>query len=203
MDTGFWQKGFSADVAAAVPGYILGGVASFSVPWAFGTVVGLAALALEKTPSWPTYPNPMTAEEVGASLVLPYVAQTVAGKGGAAAILLIIFMSCTSIASAQMIATSSIISFDIYGTYVNKRPSDKQLIRWSHFGVVFTSIFISSLATAFHAGGVDMTWTLYMMGNIINPGCIPTMLALLWKRQTRTAAIVSPIFGMACGLSVW
>ncbi|CAO2649799.1 Nn.00g010910.m01.CDS01 [Neocucurbitaria sp. VM-36] len=203
MDTGFWQKGFSADVAAAVPGYILGGVASFSVPWAFGTVVGLAALALEKSPSWPTYPNMMSDEEVGASLVLPYVAQTVAGKGGAAAILLVIFMSCTSIASAQMIATSSIISFDIYGTYVNKRPTDKQLIRWSHIGVVFTSVFISSLATAFHRGGVDMTWTLYMMGNVINPGCIPTMFALLWKRQTRTAAIVSPIFGMACGLSVW
>jgi Na+/proline symporter len=55
-----------------------------------------------------------------------------------------------------MIATSSIISFDIYGTYINKNPTDKQLIRWSHIGVVFTSIFISSLATAFHKGGVDM-----------------------------------------------
>jgi Na+/proline symporter len=41
MDTGFWQKGFSADVAAAVPGYILGGNAYFAIPWAFGTIVGL------------------------------------------------------------------------------------------------------------------------------------------------------------------
>lgn len=76
MDTGFWQKvrfekssmllgetdifcvqGFSADVASAVPGYVLGGVASFSVPWAFGTIVGLGALALENTPAWPTYPR--------------------------------------------------------------------------------------------------------------------------------------------------
>jgi hypothetical protein len=57
MDTGFWQKGFSADLASAVPGYILGGIASFSVPWAFGTIAGLAALALENTPAWPTYPN--------------------------------------------------------------------------------------------------------------------------------------------------
>lgn len=92
MDTGFWQKGFSADVAATVPGYILGGVASFSVPWCFGTIVGLAALALETTPIWPSYPNAMSPEEVSAGLVLPYVAQAVAGKGGAAAILLTIFM---------------------------------------------------------------------------------------------------------------
>jgi Na+/proline symporter len=92
MDTGFWQKGFSADVASAVPGYVLGGVASFSVPWAVGTIVGLAGLALERTPGFPTYPNAMTAAEVSNGLVLPYVAQTVAGKGGAAAILLSIFM---------------------------------------------------------------------------------------------------------------
>lgn len=41
MDTGFWQKGFSADIAAAVPGYIIGGNAYFAIPFTFGTVVGL------------------------------------------------------------------------------------------------------------------------------------------------------------------
>ncbi|KAJ0423270.1 Sodium:solute symporter family-domain-containing protein [Aspergillus carlsbadensis] len=203
MDTGFWQKGFSADFAATVPGYILGGVASFSVPWAFGTIVGLAGLALEKTSGWPTFPNAMTPGEVNAGLVLPYVAQTVAGKAGAGAILVTIFMSTTSIASAQMIATSSIISFDIYGTYVNKAPTNAQLLRWSHIGVVFSSLFISTLATAFHKGGVDMTWLLYMIGLLTCPGVFPTCLALLWKGQTRAAAITAPIVGMASGLAVW
>uniref|UniRef100_A0A0B7K4Z2 Urea active transporter n=1 Tax=Bionectria ochroleuca TaxID=29856 RepID=A0A0B7K4Z2_BIOOC len=203
MDTGFWQKGFSADVAAAVPGYVLGGVASFSVPWTVGTVGGLAAIALEQTPAFPIYPRTMTAEEVSSGLVLPYVVQAVSGKAGAAALLVTIFMACTSIASAQMIATSSIISFDIYGTYINKTPNDKQLIRWSHIGVVTTLIFISTLATAFHLGGVDMSWLLYVIGNMINPGVFPTLFTLLWRGQTRLAAIVSPIVGMICGISVW
>jgi SSS family transporter len=203
MDTGFWQKGFSADFAAAVPGYVLGGVASFSVPWAFGTIVGLGALALEKTPIWPTYPSAMTASEVNAGLVLPYVAQAVAGKAGAGAILLVIFMSTTSIASAQMIATSSIISFDIYGTYINPTPTNSQLLRWSHIGVVFSSLFISTLATAFHKGGVDMTWLLYMIGLLTCPGVFPTCLSLLWKGQTKNAAIIAPIVGMMCGIAVW
>ncbi|KAL4789709.1 hypothetical protein BDV19DRAFT_394800 [Aspergillus venezuelensis] len=147
MDTGLWQKGFSADFAAVVLGYVLGGVASFSAPWAFGTIVGLAGLALQSSPSWPMFPNPMSSTKVSAGLVLPYVAQTVAGKAGAAAILLVIFMSTTSIASAQMIVTSSIISFDLYGTYINKSPSNTQLLKWSHFGVISTSLFISTLAT--------------------------------------------------------
>ncbi|KAJ4260432.1 hypothetical protein NW762_007171 [Fusarium torreyae] len=203
MDTGFWQKGFSADVAAAVPGYVLGGVASFSVPWTVGTVFGLAAVALESSPSFPTYPRMMTPEEVNAGMPLIYVTTTIAGKAGAAALLLTIFMACTSIASAQMIATSSILSFDIYGTYINKNATNKQLIRWSHIGVVATALIISTLATAFHEGGVDMTWLLYALGNMVNSGVFPTSFALLWKGQTRAAAIISPIVGMTCGITVW
>ena len=53
-------QSFSADVSAAVPGYIIGGNAYFAIPWAFGTIVGLGALALETTPLWPTYPNVRT-----------------------------------------------------------------------------------------------------------------------------------------------
>jgi urea-proton symporter len=86
----------------------------------------------------------MTAEEVSSGLVLPYAAQAVTGKAGAAALLITIFMATTSIASAQMIATSSIISFYIYGTYINENPTDAQLLRWSHIGVVFSSLFCLS-----------------------------------------------------------
>ncbi|KAF2806136.1 SSS family solute:Na+ symporter [Mytilinidion resinicola] len=202
MDTGFWQKGFSADVAAAVPGYILGGNAYFVIPFAFGTIVGLGALALEQTPAFPTWPRLMT-QAVSGGLVLPYTASAVAGKGGAAAILLILFMACTSVASAQLIAVSSIISFDVYGTYINKSPTDKQLIRWSHIGVVGCSIFISSFATALHKGDVDLNWTIYMLGIVVCPGTFPTCFTLLWRGQSKVAAIISPIIGMLCGFAVW
>ena len=98
---------------------------------------------------------------------------------------------------------SSIISFDIYGTYINKRPSDKQLIRASHIGVVGCTLLISTIATAFHKGGVNFNWTLYMLGIVVCPGTFPTCFALLWKGQTRRAAIISPVFGMLCGFAVW
>ncbi|KAH8660487.1 SSS family solute:Na+ symporter [Xylariales sp. PMI_506] len=203
MDTGFWQKGFSADVSAAVPGYILGGNAYFAIPWAFGTIVGLGSLALEQTPIWPTYPRRMTSAEVSGGLVLPYTASAVAGQGGAVAILLMLFMACTSVTSAQLIAVSSIVSFDMYGTYINKKATDKELIRWSHIGVLGTAIFISSFATALHKGGVDLNWTIYMLGIVICPGTFPTIFALTWRRQSRIAAITAPIVGMACGFAVW
>ena len=106
----------------------------------------------------------MSTTEISNGLVLPYAAITVAGKGGAAAILLITFMAVTSTLSAQVIAVSSIISFDMYRTYFNKRASDYEVIRWSHFGVVFFGLFAAAFSTALHYGGVDLGWTLYMLG---------------------------------------
>jgi len=66
----------------------------------------------------------MTSTEVSNGLVLPYAAIAVAGKGGAAAILLVTFMAVTSTLSAQVIAVSSILSFDVYRTYFNKAATD-------------------------------------------------------------------------------
>jgi Na+/proline symporter len=102
-----------------------------------------------------------------------------------------------------MIAMSSILSFDIYGRYLNKAPTNEQLIKWSHIGVVCTSLGISTVVLAFHYGNVNMTWLLYAFGNINSPGVFPTVFSLLWKRQTKAAAIISPLVGMTCGLSVW
>ena len=111
----------------------------------------------------------MSSTESSNGLVLPYAAITIAGKGGAAATLLITFMAVTSTLSAQVIAVSSIISFDVYRTYINKRATDIDVIRWSHYGVVFFGIFSAAFSTLLHYVGVDLGWTLYMLGMISKP----------------------------------
>jgi Na+/proline symporter len=106
----------------------------------------------------------MSSSEISGGLILPYFAITIAGKGGAAGILLITFMAVTSTLSAQVIAVSSIISFDIYRTYINRAATDKDVIRWSHFGVIFFAVFAAAFSTMLHYVGVDLGWTLYMLG---------------------------------------
>jgi Na+/proline symporter len=106
----------------------------------------------------------MTSTEVSNGLILPYFAITIAGTGGAAAITLITFMAVTSTLSAQVIAVSSIISFDIYRTYINRTATDRDVIKWSHYGVVFFAIFAAAFSTMLHYVGVDLGWTLYMLG---------------------------------------
>lgn len=57
MDTSYFIKAFSASPAAVVPGYTIGGIAYFAIPWALGTVMSSVALGLENQPNFPTYPR--------------------------------------------------------------------------------------------------------------------------------------------------
>ncbi|GAB1192497.1 hypothetical protein APSETT444_001689 [Aspergillus pseudonomiae] len=128
---------------------------------------------------------------------------TIAGKGGAAAILLITFMAVTSTLSAQVIAVSSILSFDVYREYFNRSASDRDIIRASHFGVIFFAAFSAGFSTMLNYVGIDLGWTLYMLGVVTCPGIFPMAFTILWRRQSTAAAILSPILGMATGIGVW
>ncbi|KAI8650105.1 hypothetical protein NCS56_01462400 [Fusarium sp. Ph1] len=203
MDTGYFLKAFAASPKAVVPGYVVGGISYFSVPWCLGTVVGMASLGLEALPIFPTYPRAMTASEVTNGLALPYVAVAVAGKGGAVAVLLMTFMAVTSTLSAQIIAVSSILTFDIYRVYFNRESSNEQVIRWGHIGVVLFGVVAAAFTAMFHYIGVDMGWTLYMLGVLTCPGVIPVIFTITWRKQCKTAVITSAFLGMGTGLGVW
>jgi len=56
----------------------------------------------------------MPIADVNAGLVLPNAAVAMLGQGGAACTLLLIFMAVTSASSAELIAVSSIFTYDLY-----------------------------------------------------------------------------------------
>jgi len=101
----------------------MGGLSWFAIPWLCATTMGLACLALETQPSFPTYPNRMTEAQVTAGLVLPNAAVALMGKGGAACTLLLIFMAVTSASSAELIAVSSIYTYDFYQVVIQCRTT--------------------------------------------------------------------------------
>ena len=112
--------------------------------------MGLTALALETNPVFPTYPLRMANADVTAGLVLPDAAVALMGKGGAAAVLLLVFMAVTSASSAEYIAVSSIWTYDIYQTYFNPKASGKTLIYMSHMSVVVYAILLASFSTGLY-----------------------------------------------------
>ena len=181
--------------------------------------MGLSALALENNPVFPTYPERMSHADVSAGLVLPYAAVALLGKGGAAATLLLVFMAVTSASSAELIAVSSIWTYDIYQTYINPKASGKFLIRMSHFSCIVYAICLASFSTGLFYAGVSMGYLYLLMVCLIDPrhprflitlqGCIissaviPATLALMWKDQNWQAAAGAPVLGFICALIAW
>ncbi|KAK7727220.1 hypothetical protein SLS63_007271 [Diaporthe eres] len=203
MDTAFWQKSFATEVNATVPGYNLAALAIFGIPWGLGTVIGLAARAIHNTPIFPTFPGEFTAAEVSAGFVMPYTIKALIGDQGVIAFLVLVFMALTSTVSSSMIAVSSILSFDVYKTYLNPRATDKKLVKVSHLTVILHGVFMSGIAIALNYGGANMTWLGYLRPVVSCPGIIPLALTLGWSRQTRLAAVVSPVLGFFTGLGIW
>jgi Na+/proline symporter len=111
---GYYNKAIAAHPVSALPGYIIGGLSWFAIPWLCATTMGLSALALEGNPAFPTYPNRMSDAQVNAGLVLPNAAVALLGKGGAVCTLLMVFMAVTSASSAELIAVSTVFTYDIY-----------------------------------------------------------------------------------------
>lgn len=203
QDTAFWQKSFATEVRATVPGYNIAAIAVFGIPWGIGTVIGLTARAIHNTPIFPTYPGPLTSTEVSMGMVMPYVLKALLGDKAIIGFFFLLFMALTSTISSSMIAVSSILSYDLYKTYFNPKVTDKQLVRVSHLTVVIHGVFITGISIALNYGGANMTWIGYLRPIISCPGIIPLILTLFWSRQTRLAAIVSPILGFLTGLGVW
>lgn len=203
MDNGYYNKAIAASPVHALPGYIAGGLSWFAIPWLCATTMGLAALALENNPVFPTYPNRMDPADVSAGLVLPDAAVALLGSGGAAATLLLIFMAVTSAMSAELIAVSSIWTYDIYQTYINPTASGKRLIYMSHASCAIYAVAMAAFSTGLYYAGISMGYLYLMMGVIISGAVIPASLSLLWDRQSWAAATFTPPLALVCSLIAW
>ncbi|CZR59441.1 probable DUR3-Urea permease [Phialocephala subalpina] len=202
-DNGYYNKAIAASPVDALPGYILGGLSWFAIPFTCATTMGLAALVLESNPVFPTFPDRMSASDVSAGLVLPYAAVALLGSGGAVCALLIIFMAVTSATSSELIAVSSIFTYDIYQGYFNPDASGRRLIYMSHCCVLGFGLIMAAFSTSLHFGGVSMGFLYLFMGVIISSAVLPACLTLLWSGLNKQAAMLSPPLGLCCSLVAW
>lgn len=202
-DNGYYNKAIAASPASALPGYVLGGLSWFAIPWLAATTMGLACLVLEGKPGFPVDLPRMKDADVSAGLVLPYAAVALLGKGGAACSLLLIFMAVTSASSAELVAVSSIFTYDIYQTYINPKAPGKKLIMMAHMCVLAFGVTMAAFSIGLFYAGVSMGYLYLLMGVIVSSAVLPAALTLLWKGQNVYAAALSPILGLICSLIGW
>lgn len=164
-DQSYWQRAIASRPASCVRGYLYGGLAwyvlpscllsstlplfRFAIPFMFSTTLGLAAVALRNDPAMKV----LTPADVSAGLPAPSAAAALMGQSGAAALLVVLFLAVTSATSAELIAVSSILTYDVYKVrsiimseleihnvlqkYFNPKATDQQILRVSHAMVHF------------------------------------------------------------------
>ena len=196
LDNGYYNKAIAAHPVHAFPGYVIGGLCWFAIPWLCATTMGLSALALEGT-------RRIASVDVTAGLVLPFASVELLGYSGAVCTTLMIFMAVTSAFSAQLIAVSSILTYDIYQAYINPAAKGKRLVWVSHLSCVVFAIAMAAFATGLHYAGIGMGYLYLLMGVIISSAVFPGAMTLVWKGQNWIAAAASPVLGLAMSLVAW
>ncbi|PKY48655.1 Na+/solute symporter [Rhizophagus irregularis] len=199
VDNAYWQRAIAARPSSTVKAYLIGGLSWFSIPFTLATTMGIAGVALVGAGVM----EPPTDHEVSAGLVLPLAATALLGKAGAFAVMVLVFMAVTSAASAELIAVSSIYTYDIYRTYIHSGALGKQVIRQSHASVIFFGLLMGALATILNYIGVDLGYMYLLMGIISSPAVIPVAYTLVWKKQTAVAAVAGALLGLICGIIAW
>lgn len=203
LDQAYWQRAIASRPTTAVRAYILGGLAWFAIPFGFSTTLGLAAVALADHPGFPTYPDPLSTSQITAGLASPFAASALLGKSGAVALLIVLFMAVTSCASAELIAVSSVLTFDIYKTYIKPNATPNQLIFVSHLMICVFGLTMAVFACIWQAIGIDLGWLFLVMGLLIGGAVFPAAFAITWKGQTKAGAISGAVVGLAAGLIAW
>lgn len=202
-DPGYSQRAIAAHPAEVFEGYLLGGICWWVIPVSLGLAAGLACRALLTNPASPTYPNPLSDFEVGAGLPVIYGMAAIFGKKGAAAGLAMLFMSVTSATSAELIAFSSVTTYDIYRTYFKPNASGKQLVFAAHTSVVTFGIFMAALATVLNYVGVTVAWLLSFLGIILTPEVSAIILTLYWTKMTTLSLVIGAPLGTITGVVCW
>jgi len=195
VDQSYWQSAIAAKPASAHKGYILGGLVWFTIPFALATSLGLYGVA---------YQLPITAGEAGSGLVPPAVATHLFGKFGSTMMATMLFMAITSTGSAESIAVSSLVAYDIYKTYINPKATGLQIKRVSQAVILVFGLSMGGLSCGLNQiPEINLGWVYNFMGIVIGSAVVPLWYCLTWKNANGTGAVVAAWSGQILALIVW
>lgn len=146
---------------------------------------------------------PITASEAGSGLVPPAVAAELLGDAGSVLILVMLFMAIVSTGSAESIAVSSLVAYDIYREYINPEATGDQILKVSRIVIVAFGLFMGLFSILLFEIGLNLGWVYLFMGVVIGSAVIPLWNMMTWKKASGTGAIIAAWGGFALALTGW
>ena len=194
VDQSYWQSAIAASPASAHKGYLLGGLVWFTIPFALATSLGLAGNALNVK---------LDADEAGQGLVPPASASVMMGKGGGIFMIIMLFMAITSTGSAECIAVSSLVAYDIYREYWNPKATGADILRVSRIAILVYGIIQGALAALLQNLGISIGWMYNFMGIMLGSAVWPVAMLVLDNRVSATGAMAGAIGGNIGSVIAW
>merc|ERR1719277_1448621 len=139
VDQSYWQSAVAAKPKSAVLGFLIGGMVWFAVPFCMATTNGLAGRALTTHPdiNGKFGSRYIDGGASGSGLTPARVLSEILGPFGSFILLLQLFMAITSTGSAEIIAVSSILTYDVYYEYINPElKARREKLRWSFYTII-------------------------------------------------------------------
>lgn len=194
VDQSYWQSAIAAKPSSASKGYFLGGIIWFCIPFSLATSLGLTSVALML---------PITKDEAGAGLVPPAVATYLMGDIGSVLILVMLFMAIVSTGSAESIAVSSLVSYDVYRQYFNPEATGADILRVSRIVIVVFGLFMGGFSIALFEMGLNLGWVYLFMGIVIGSAVIPLWNLMTWDKASGTGAVIAAWSGLVLAIVGW
>lgn len=202
-DPSYSQKAIAAKPKSSMAGYLMGGFCWLIIPLALSSCTALSLLALVGDPESPTYPNPMDLTHVNEGIPMLYGLYMILGKSGCAAGILMVWLAATSATSAELIGFSSVMTYDIYRTYINPNAHGTKLVNMSHIFVTFFAIAMGALTVVFNYIGITISWIISFIGITLGPGVFALVLTLFWKKMTPLSLTVGPPLATVIAIIGW
>ncbi|XXQ39537.1 Urea active transporter [Plasmodiophora brassicae] len=195
MDSSYWSSAMAADSSrTASVSFLVASVYWFSIPLAMATSLGLASRALQL---------PMTVDQVDSGLAPAFAAIFLLGRSGGWMILIIVFAAVASTGAAELMAVSSVITYDVYKAYVNPAATSERLLQVSKASCAVFGALMGVFGLVLNETGVSLSYVYLGMGICIGSAVAPVVCAILWRQCTGLAAVCAAVAGLVLAVASW
>ena len=177
VDQSYWQSAIAAKPGSAHKGYVLGGMVWFVIPFALATALGLSGNALNVA---------ITPADANNGLVPPAAAIGLLGPSGGTAIIVMLTMAILSTGSAECIAVSSLMSYDIYRTYFNPEASGSQILKISRVFVLAWALVMAIASIVLSTFDIGLGFVYNFMATVLGSAVFPVACSIYTDRLDAT-----------------
>jgi hypothetical protein len=108
-----------------------------------------------------------------------------------------------STGSAESIAVSSLVAYDIYRQYINPEATGDQILFVSRVVIVVFGLFMGCFSLVLYELGLNLGWVYLFMGIIIGSAVAPMWNLMTWKKASGTGAVIAAWSGLFLAITGW